>query len=87
MVGVPPSMILALGAAAMAVPTGAMAPAHCPDWDSAEVELDAETFIGTLASSGDLKDQQMAAFLKVRDAEVADLQKKLQASEHCAATQ
>ena len=57
MVGLPPSMILALGAAAMTVPTGAMAPTHRSDWDSAEVQLDAETFINTLASSGDLKDQ------------------------------
>ena len=29
----------------------------------------------------------MAAFPKVRDAEVADLQKELQASEQCATTQ
>ena len=57
------------------------------DWDSAEVQLDAETFISTLASSKDIKDQQMAAFLKVRDAQVADLHKKLKAEQQRAATQ
>ena len=61
-------MILALGIAAMAVLTGAMAPALVQSGTTAEVQLDAETFISTLASSGNFKDQQMAAFLKVRDA-------------------
>ena len=43
------------------------------DRDNAKVQLDAETFISTLASSSDVEEQQVAAFLKVRDAEVADL--------------
>ena len=58
----------------------------CPYWDRAEVKLDAKTFMSTLASSRDFKDQQMAAFLEVRDAEVAHFRKKLEASEQRAAT-
>ena len=86
MVGLPPMMILALGATAMAVPTGAMAPTRL-DWDSAEVQLDAEPFISAHASSGDVKDQQMAAFLKVSVAQVAGLHKKLQAEPQRVVTQ
>ena len=92
MVGLPPMLILALGTTALVVLTGASSNGCSlrPNWDSAKVQLDAETFINTLASSGDFKDaetlistlassgdfkdQQMAAFLKVWDAEAAHLQ-------------
>ena len=58
MVGLPPTMILALGAPALAVPTSVVAvPSNGsiprPIWTTDEVELDAETFISTLASSGE----------------------------------
>ena len=47
--------------------------------DDDEAWLDVETFVSTLASFGEPK-EQLAAYLKSKDAEVSDLKQKLKAS-------
>ena len=75
MVGLPPLMILALSAAAMAVSTIAMAPALV-QIGTALKSRQMHRHLSALSPHPVIsKDQQMAAFLKVWDAEVAHLQK------------
>ena len=49
-----------------------------------EAKLDVETLVSTPTSSGEPIQQQLAAYLKSKHVEVADLKQQLKASDQCA---
>ena len=80
-------MILALSLRALEVLAGALAPSLIPLGTTMKPRGDAKTFVNTLASLGEPIQQQLATYLKSKDAEVTNLKQKSKAFDQRAHTQ